>query len=104
MAVEEMATVYMAMDDEPVRQQVLRREWEQVGGAGLTAEERAMLLAAAEQELPDVSGYGFGTPMVVNAQSHFDVINHIGLNLTAPASQGSFLAWQQQRGYEFSYI
>ena len=103
MAVQEMAKVYMAMDEEPVRQQVLLGEWDQVGGAGLSADERAMLKAAAEEELPDVSGYSFGSPLVVSAQSHFDVINHIGANLTGPLDQGSFLAWQQQRGYEFQY-
>jgi len=103
MAAETMAQVYMAMDDEPVRQQVLRGQWEQVGGTELSADERAMLLAAAEQELPDVSGFAFGTPIVVNAQSHFDAINFIGANLTTPSTQGSFLAWQQQRGLIFQY-
>ena len=102
MAVDEMARLYMAMDEEPVRQQVLRGEWEQVGGSDLTAEEQAMLLAAAEEELPDVSGFD-GTPIIVTAQSHFDVINHIGANLAGPSAQASFLAWQQQRGYEFVY-
>jgi hypothetical protein len=92
----------MAMDEEPVRQQVLRGEWDQIGATDLSADEQSMLLAAAEQELPDVSGFS-GTPLIVNAQSHFDVINHIGANLAGPSAQASFLAWQQQRGYEFVY-
>jgi len=103
MAVQEMAQVYMAMDEEPVRQKVLHGEWDEVGGGGLSPDERALLLAAAEQELPDVTGFSFGSPLVVNAQSHFDVIQHVGGNLTDPMAQGSFLAWQQSRGYEFSY-
>jgi hypothetical protein len=93
MAVEEMAKVYMATDDEPVRQCVLRGEWGEIGGSDLSADERAMLLAAAKEELPDVSGFAFGSlPTVVNAQGNLDVINHIGANLSSPLSQGSFLA------------
>lgn len=91
MAVQEMAEVYMAMDEEPVRQHVLRGEWDEAGGSDLSADERAMLLAAAREELPDVSGFAIGSPpIVVNAQANFDVINHIGGNLTDPCRRGVF--------------
>jgi hypothetical protein len=93
---ERVALLYMAMDDDDaVRRRLLAGEYSDEEAAELSAYERKLLTDAATEDLPDVTGYDAGGPKVSFwAPYRHITLNYVGLNLTDPSLQASFLDFQ----------
>ena len=82
-------------DDDEVRRRLLAAEFTAAEAAELTEYERRLLIDAATEDLPDVTGYVAGGPKVEWwAPYRHITVNYVGMNLNDPSVQASFLDFQ----------
>ena len=95
MAAEDVARVFMRIDDEDARRGALAAGDFSGVEAELDDYERRLLVDAATEELPDVSGFALepGQQVGVWAPYHYVATQYITRNLTEPGVQASFLDW-----------
>jgi hypothetical protein len=96
MAAEDVARIYMRIDDEDdLRRSVAAGDFSDVGGAELDDYERRLLADAATEEMPDVAGFALepGQQVGVWAPYHYVATQYITRNLSEPGVQAAFLDW-----------
>lgn len=100
-AAEDVARIYMAMDeDDAVRGFVRAGDFAAVGEGGLDDYERRLLTDAAGEDLPDVSGFSLqpGERLTVWAPYRYVAINYANTFMTNPQMQADFLNFQNAMG------
>jgi hypothetical protein len=102
MSAERVALLFMAMDDDDqLRRRLVAGDFSVEETGELTESERQLLSDAASDEVPDVSGYTFGSPkVVISAPGRYATIDYIGQNLSDPSVQASFLTFQNSSALE----
>lgn len=101
MAAEDVARIYMRLDEsDAVRQAVSRGDFGELDARSLTDSEKKMLADAAGEELPDVTGYSFepGQRITVWAPYRFVTEQYVTRFTKDPATQSQFLSWQNRAG------
>ncbi len=95
MAAEDLARVYMRIDDDDaLRAAVAAGDFSGVG-ADLDEYERRLLSDAATEDMPDVTGYALqpGQKVGVWAPYHYGATQYITRNVSDPGVQATFLDW-----------
>jgi hypothetical protein len=101
MAAEDVARIYMQLDEsDAIRLSVARGDFEAFGVPSLTDSEKKMLVDAASEELPDVTGYNFGPEqqLTVWAPYRFVTEQYVTRFTKDPATQSRFLSWRNSAG------
>jgi hypothetical protein len=96
MAAEDLARIYMRIDDDAgLRAAVAAGDFSGVGAADLDDTERRLLADAATEDMPDVAGFALepGQKVGVWAPYHYVATQYITRNVTDPGVQASFLNW-----------
>jgi hypothetical protein len=91
MSAEAVATLYMQLDgDEDARRRIAAGE---LGDVDLDDAERAIIQAAAAEELPEVILFAATVPL----PNRYAAIDYIGKNLSSPGAQAQWLGFFDQR-------
>jgi hypothetical protein len=99
MAAETVARLYIDMDgDEALRRLLAAGSFPASRGA-LTPDERALVRAAAAEELPDVVGFE-ASDEPIELPGRFAAIEHINKNLTSPAAEAEWQDFFEQHRLE----
>jgi hypothetical protein len=96
MAAEDLARVYMRIDDDDgLRASLAAGDFSGVEGVDLDDYERRLLADAATEDMPDVAGFALepGQKVGVWAPYHYVTTQYITRNVTDPGVQANFLDW-----------
>ena len=96
MAAEDVARIYMRLDDDDALcGAVAAGDFSGLGDVELDDYERRLLVDAAAEEMPDVTGFALepGQKVGVWAPYHYVATQYITRNVTDLGVQASFLDW-----------